>query len=163
MIPYLLIALIIIIIVLGGILVTMKITSNTNAIKEKPTQNKRKEIKDIQPNEMIKIEYWKISGDHIGSVKCINNDPLTKKILVEVKWKNYIEANSDEFEKFILEYKSDELKNFNLLNDIQHNPKIILDETRITDLLKEKFKAIENEEYEKADTLQKHIDNLIKK
>jgi len=91
----------------------------------------------------------------------LNNDTKTKKILIEMYWSNREET--EKYEKRILSYDSEELENFNLLNPINNN---IQTKTHIDDietLQNELKEAIEKEEYEKAEELQKKINNILKK
>jgi len=76
-------------------------------------------------------------------------------------WSNREET--EKYEKRILSYDSEELENFNLLNPINNN---IQTKTHIDDietLQNELKEAIEKEEYEKAEELQKKINNILKK
>lgn len=92
----------------------------------------RRHIKDVKPGEDIQIEWYRIKGE-MGWLKCINNDPETKKILLEVTWANK-KGRDDEKEKIILDYGSKELKNFNLLNPIgKEDPKKEEDNNNFTD------------------------------
>lgn len=65
----------------------------------------------------------KIQGG-IGALKCLNNDPATKKILLEAEWNNKTEQK---YEKLILKYSSIELKNFHLLNSIPTKTENVLE------------------------------------
>ena len=123
----------------------------------------RRYVKDVKPGEYIYIEWHKIQGN-IGQLKCINNDLKTKKILLEVHWNNLDkDSNQSKIERLILKYNAAELKNFNLLNQIQ----IIEDEEDIDDdiasLQKLLNEAIENEQYEKAEELQTRINKILNK
>jgi hypothetical protein len=79
-------------------------------------KSKRLCVKDVKPGEAIQIEWSKIKGN-IGYVKCINNDPETEKILIEVRWGNYQEINCEEIERTVISYNDSRLKNFHLLNN----------------------------------------------
>lgn len=139
---------------------------------KKPT---RRYIKDVKAGEFIKIEWSRIknsnaSGLGIGELKCINNDPETKKILLQVIWANYKENKLEEREKVIFDYDGIELKNFHLLNEIVEpkTPQKTDDDEH--DIAKNLFKlqkqmndALDKEEYREADELQKKIDKLLKK
>jgi len=124
----------------------------------KPDPNKRY-IKDVKVGETINIEWNRIKGG-IGELKCLGNDPNTKKIFLEVKWNNYKEASVDEVERIVLDYNSEKLTNFNLLNQIpvihdqiENALKII--EQHIND-------AIKNENYEELDKFNKKLNNILK-
>lgn len=131
-------------------------------VKDTETQSQRRQVKDVKAGEIIQIEWNRIHGG-IGAIKCINNDPQTKKILLEVTWSNYEELGVEEKEKLILGYNSNHLKNFHLLNQIREDDDDQENDFDIATLQKKMNEAIEKEEYEKADKLQKKIDNLLKK
>jgi len=90
-----------------------------NWFKPKPEitelASNRRHVKDVKPDENIQIEWHRIAGG-IGYVKCVNNDPETKKILIEVRWNNWEETNSPEKERKVFNYSDRELLNFHLLN-----------------------------------------------
>lgn len=152
-----------IVIVVGFIRVMIYFEARKKTTGESP----RRHIKDVKPGEYIRIEWHRVIGG-IGTPKCLNNDPKTKKILLEQRWNNYKEAKCPEYEKLILDYDSIELKNFHLLNELelpahpkpQEDPKADFD---IATLQKKMNEALDNEEYEKATELQKKIDKLLKK
>lgn len=121
----------------------------------------RRHVKDIKPGESIQIEWYRIKGG-IGNLKCINNDPQTKKILLQVTWGNYQECGHPEKEKIILDYDSKELANFHLLNQAVEQAGPTDDDCDIAMLQKKMNEAMEKEEYEKASELQKKIDKLLK-
>lgn len=93
---------------------------NSNAQASQTPQ--RRHIKDVKLGEDIQIEWYRIKGE-MGWLKCINNDPAAKKILLEITWSNYQQINCEKKEKIILDYNSKELKNFNLLNPIKEPKK----------------------------------------
>ncbi|HWY13221.1 MAG TPA: UvrB/UvrC motif-containing protein [Bacteroidia bacterium] len=127
--------------------------------KNKP---KRRYVKDVKTGDYIQIE-WHRMKNGIGYIKCLNNDPETKKIFLEVRWGNYKEAGIEERQKLILDYKSIELMNFHLLNQVVNKPESTEDDSDIATLQKKMNEALDKEEYEKADELQKKINNLLKK
>lgn len=137
-------------------------------IKDKivvPEDSNRIHIKDVKSGENIKIEWHRIKGK-IGWVKCINNDPKTKKILLEVHWNNHKEIGSPKREQVIFGYDAIELCNFHLLNQIQNDTKDDEGDEEsydISDLQKKMNEALEKEEYEIASKLQKQIDKLTSK
>ncbi len=112
-----------------------------------------KQLKDVKVGDEIRIEWTRIVGD-IGKLKCMGNDPKTKKILLEG---NLVDGGT---ELFIFNYNSYQFKNFNLLNQIPNDSSNNAD---ITALKQQIDKAIENEEYELARTLQNKIDKLLNK
>lgn len=130
--------------------------------KDTETQSHRRQVKDVKAGEIIQIEWNRIHGG-IGGIKCINNDPQTKKILLEVTWSNYEELGVEEKERLILGYNSKHLENFHLLNQIREDDDDEENDFDIATLQNKMNEAIEKEEYEKADKLQKKIDNLLKK
>ncbi len=132
---------------------------NTNQNKTTVSNNQKRYIKDVKCGEDIQIEWYKIKG-RIGYLKCINNDPQTKKILLEVTW-----ANSKLKEQIILDYKSVELENFNLLNPPKtaNNEPSPDDDFDMATLQKKMNEALEKEEYEIADELQKKINKILQK
>lgn len=122
-----------------------------------PVIEKRRYIEDVKPGESILIEWSRIIGN-IGYLKCINNDPKTKRIFLEVTWGNYEKARCKEKEMLLLDYDSKELQNFHLLNQYRY-----VEQSDDIATLKKKLKeAIKNEEYEKASELQKKINNILK-
>ena len=128
------------------------------------TKPQRRHIKDVKSGEIINIEWKERIKGGIGKAKCLNNDPKTKKILLEITWGNYIEAKVDEKEKFILNYNSEKLKNFYLLNQIEEQPKKSEEEDYdIATLQKKMNEALEKEEYEKASELQRKIDKILQR
>lgn len=130
--------------------------------KPKDEDPNRRLIKDVKVGESIYIEWDQCKGG-IAHIVCINNDPLTKKILLQMTWNNYREIGCSEKEKLILSYDSIQLANFHLLNEIKNAPQTAPKEEDITTLQKEKEEAIAKEEYEKADELQKKINKLSRK
>ena len=129
-------------------------------IKPKPP---RLYLKDICRGDSIYIEWEKIHG-RIGKVVCMNNDQLTRKILLQVKWDNAKEMGTDEFETFIADYSDTRLKNLHLLNSYNYDLEGEENEVDSIEKLQEKIKeAISNEEYEKAREYQNIINKLTNK
>lgn len=127
--------------------------------------NRRKEPKAqlitpsvVKPGDIFFIEYYRIQGGS-GDVECLNNSPENKTIYIQINWvKPYPK------ERLVLDYRGKELANFHLLNKDKYlNTNKQEPRTDIISLQKELNLALENEEYEKADKLQKQIDSLIKK
>lgn len=142
----------------------LKILSDFFNSPSKPITSKpqRRYIKDVKPGENIQIEWYRIHAG-IGQLKCLNNDPETKKILLQITWGNYEELKIPEKEKLILDYDSKELRNFHLLNQNVWKAESSEDNFDISTLQKKMNEALEKEEYEKANELQKKIDKLLKK
>jgi hypothetical protein len=130
--------------------------------KQSTQKSTRRCVKDVEPGQIIYIEWYKISGN-IGQVKCINNDPETKKILIEVTWSNYKEINCNEKERAVIEYSDSRLKNFHLLNEITMPKNNSDSDSYIAILQKEMNEALKKEDYEIADELQKKINKILKK
>lgn len=134
----------------------------------KPTNSQkpaRRYVRDVKAGETIQIEWDRIKGK-IGAVTCLSNDPQSKKILIHIRWGNYEEMGRNEYEKIILDYNGEELKNFHLLNCIEDDfdeDDFDEDDFDLATLQKKMNEALGKEEYEKADELQKKIDKLSNK
>lgn len=96
-------------------------------------------------------------------MKCLNNDPIGRKILLQVHWSNYKEMGNPEFEKCIFSYDSVNLENFSLLNP--YKEEVILDPIAIqlSGLKKQMKVAIQNDDFEQVDDLQRQVDSINKK
>ena len=130
-----------------------------NAPRKKEKYSKRRLVADVKPGEIIVVEWSMIQG-RIGEMQCLNNDPLTKKILLQIQWGN----KTPSIEKVIFDYRDSALQNFHLLNALAQIPeKEQSDSTDLSTLQKKMNEAIEKEEYEIADELQKKINKLLKK
>jgi len=106
--------------------------------------------KDVKPGDFICVELSKALNG-MASAECLNNDPKTKKMLLEVVWEGEKEEDNHT-ERLIVEYSSKVFKNFHLLNsDTEGSLKIKLQE------------AIEKECYEKAAEIREKIKNINKK
>lgn len=121
---------------------------------------KRRYVESVKAGQNITVEWKKIVG-RIGTLKCINNDPLTRKIFLKATWGNK-EVIGRDCDYVILDYSSVELKNFNLLNPINEEEDIV-DETDISFLQKQMNDALKKEEYEIAREIQNKIDKILKK
>jgi hypothetical protein len=123
-------------------------------------------LRDVKPNNKINIQWDRVSSvgnpDHIGELKCISNDPITKKILLQVKWSNFKEANHEEFEQVIFSYKDKVFDNFALLNQAV-TPQEPKDNKDLKTLLLQKNIALKEQDFELADQVQKQIDEIISK
>lgn len=122
------------------------------------SKNPIKQLKDVKVGDRINIEWNRIKGG-IGDLKCLGNDPKTKKIYLEVQWQNYKEANTEESEIIILEYNNKAFANFNLLNQTIVEDPI----ENAIDIIQQKMNYLINEEkYEDADKLQQKLTKIIK-
>lgn len=122
-----------------------------------PNKPARRYVKDVKPNEWIIIEWYRFRGG-VARLRCVNNDPETRKIWLEINWRNSPK------EQLILDYMDDRLVNFHLLNQVI-NPRAEDggEEFDLTILQKKMNEAIEKEEYEKAEDYQRKINKLMKK
>jgi len=140
--------------------------------KPKIKKPQRRYLEDVKAGEMVVIEWSRIDGE-IGTLLCLNNDPETKTILLQVWWNNYEEFGCKEKEKLVLSYHDIKLVNFHLLNSKPENKKDEhskgdtdtddTDDNDIATMQKKLNEALDKEEYEKADVLQKRINNLLNK
>ncbi len=125
----------------------------------------RNHPRNIKPGDYVVIEWDKIKNK-IGRVKCLNNDTVTQKLLLEVKWNNHKEVpGTDPTEQLIVDYFGSHLKNFNLLNPLKKQEEVEeeTDEFDIAKLQSDLNKALDAQEYEKARELQNKIDKLVNK
>jgi hypothetical protein len=130
--------------------------------KPKPTP-KRRRLEDVQPGESIMIEYNRMKYGK-GSVECINNEPENKKMLIKIRWGNWKEVGCAEEELLVLKYSNDAFSNFSLLNPfVFKDRESLTDDNNLAELQKKMNEALEKEQYEIANDLQKKIDKLMKK
>jgi len=132
--------------------------------EKRPSVNKsegRRRIEDVKVGDSVQVEWARITGK-IGYLKCINNDPFTKKILLEATWNNPEEIG-EKSRRVIFDYDCRELENFHLLNPQIKNKQKIDNESDISSLQKRMNDALEKEEYEVAREIQNKIDKLLKK
>ena len=122
-------------------------------------KQERLKLKDIEKGENVRIEWNRAKGG-IAVLKCLNNDPKTKKILLEVRWSNYKENKLQEHEQILFSYKDKELKNYHILNTCMQPSGNEEDVNSLKEKIKE---AIAKEDYEEVDRLQKKLDKLSKK
>lgn len=132
---------------------------------KEPRQNtnepqKRRYVEDVKIGQYIWVEWYKIKG-RLGEMKCLNNDPFTRKILLEVNWNNG-EGKPNTLQRVIFDYDGEELKNFHLLNPVKKKKSEEIDDTDIASLQKRMNDALEKEEYEVAREIQNKIDKLLK-
>jgi len=125
-------------------------------------KSKRRHIRDVKVGEYIRVEWDKIKGG-MGYMKCLNNDPKTKKIFLEITWTDPKNEQYKEIERIIFKYKDEIFKNFHLINPITESEEDNNDDNNIALLQKRINEAIEKEQYEIANELQKKIDKLLKK
>jgi hypothetical protein len=129
-------------------------------------QPRRMRLSDVKPGQYINLEYHRVKGS-IASVKCLNNDIATGKILIMFHWGNWKEINGMEYERIVFDYKDEVFKNFHLLNELKiaapQTDEPDNTSTNIIELQKQMNDALSKEQYELADKLQKQIDNLVKK
>ena len=145
-------------------------TSLFKSTKAKIVEPSRRHIKDVKPDEIIQIEWYR-AKESLCRLRCVNNDPVTKKILLEIRWGNFKEGKCSEYEKVVFDYDSKELANFHLLNTYQEKPKPKAkdednegkDDYDIASLQKKMNEAIDRDDFEMASELQKKIDKLTKK
>lgn len=116
---------------------------------KKDTDTGRLTPKDVKPGDSITIEYDKAMYG-FADVKCINNDHLTRKLLLEIEWDNMEEGCK--IQKIIVSYDSKMLKNFHLLNQYYLN-----NINSLQDQLKDALKV---EDYEKVAQIQEKINKL---
>lgn len=122
-------------------------------------KTKRAHVKNVLPGDIIYIES-PMSTEATSGVKCINNDPVTKKILVEFAWDNHHELGVPETERQVLRYNSRELENFHLLNSTPGEQEL---ENDLSSLQKRLAHTIRNQQYELANEIQKKINQLTTK
>lgn len=133
---------------------------NSEEPKTKKIEPKtRRQVEDVRTGDSIQIEWYMISGG-IGYLKCLSNDPVTRKILLEATWNNS-EEMGEASQKVIFDYNGKELKNFHLLNSFKTKVEV-LDESDIASLQKRMNDALEKEEYETARKIQNKIDKLLR-
>ncbi len=115
-------------------------------------------VKYVKPGDRIQIEWSKIVGE-IGTLTCVNNDPQNRKILLRMKWGNFEEVKEPEFQQIILDYKCKELKNFKLLNPHITHFHSSGEKSVLENLEEELTKALEVEDYKRAEELRKKIES----
>jgi len=129
-------------------------------IKSKKKKQKRRLLKNVLPGDYIRVE-WRIIEGGIGYLKCLNNDPRTKKIWLEVEWGN--KEGKGRFETMVLNYYDYELRNFSLLNSSPISPRKGGEISELEKHEKELQEALEKEDYLKMREIQSKIDKLSKK
>lgn len=116
---------------------------------KKDTSSSRLSPKDVKPGDEILIE-WDKAMYGFANVLCVNNDPLTKKLLLEINWDT--KNDEDDIQKIIVLYDSKMLRNFHLLNQCSLN-----NENHLQSQLKN---ALKEENYSKVAEIQEKINKL---
>lgn len=117
---------------------------------------KRLRIEDVKPGEKIRVEWDRVKGK-IAWLTCLNNDPLTKKIHLQVTWSDFQKYNLLQKEEVVWPYACEELKNFHLLNERKNEPP----DVDVLEVLRKKLDLLlEKEDYEAAYELQKQIEKI---
>ena len=131
-------------------------------LSNKPDMPARRKLKDVKKGEIVRIE-WSIVKGSVASPICVNNDPATKTIWLEITWDNWEEYNRLPKEQLVLDYLDMRLINFSVLN-----PEIVLappvpEETTALETLRNVIKtSLEKEEYEKVRAIKTKLEALIK-
>lgn len=85
-------------------------------------KKKVRTLGDVRSGEFINVKWSRfLSG--VGKLKCINNDPISKKIHLRVQWSNYLEQKISEYEHFVWGYDDYRLSDFSLLNPVVEEEK----------------------------------------
>ena len=105
--------------------------------------------KDVKSGDEILIE-WDEAMYGFADVICINNDTLTKKLLLEINWDT--KNDEDDIQKIIVSYDSKMLRNFHLLNQCSLN-----NENHLQTQLKN---ALKDENYTKVAEIQEKINKI---
>ncbi len=118
---------------------------------------------DIQVYDIITVE-WDSFRDRIGRMRCLANDRLTKKLLLQSETVD--KDGNEKKSKHIFKYSASEFGNFNLLNQhLVKNLEIVesYEDTDLMGLQQRLNKALEDEEYELAEKLQGKVNQLLYK
>lgn len=120
-------------------------------------------LSDIKSDDYITIKWNKIKGD-IGDFQCVNNDPISKTMLLKVKWNNFKEVGCKEEQRYLLDYKHEAFENFHVLNQHRFEKSKPEDEKdtqeRIKSLTSQLNTAISEERYLDATDIQKKLDDI---
>jgi hypothetical protein len=146
--------------------IAKRMTKPKNNAASKPPKKpaeRRRELKDVLPGERVRM-YLYNAIPHTFTAKVLANDPQTKRICVLLNWK-------DRDEEKVFDYSDDAFKDFHLLNSYISKDDVAdpneqtgkADTSNVADLQSKMNKAIEAEDYETADKLQKKIDSISKK
>ena len=123
-------------------------------------------MKHLKPEQHILVKYYRIAGTGIGWCKVLHNNVKDKKLLVLLSWNNFQQAGVPQTERMIFDYNGSELKDFDTLNyDIgmpENNTGSTGEDFNLPRLQSELNKALECEDYTKANQYQKQIDKLLR-
>jgi hypothetical protein len=118
-------------------------------------QNRRK-ISDVKPGDLVTIEWYDRIKGGVGQLKCLNNDPAKRVILLEIHWGNYKQAGGLKYEKLVLNYNDPHLENFHLLN----TPRKVKPKTLEEKLKGEMDELLKQEKYEEASVIRDALNDL---
>lgn len=116
-------------------------------------KDNRYTLDKVKGNDLIMIEWNRIQGG-IGPIKCINNDPKTKKILLQMRWRD---GTLDT--PIIKDYSDSMFKNFHLLNSNFEKDSI---EKTIDTINSHVKQLLIDEKYEDITKLKMSISNIFK-
>jgi len=132
--------------------------------KNKPNKLEEERIRlltALKSHTIIMIQHKEAS---YGTTLCeiLSNNPGMKKMYVRINWSNVGKR------EYILDYSGYELENFTLFNKtidwiMTDKDDQEISSTNIAELQKQMEKAINAEQYEIAEKIQKQIDKLAKK
>lgn len=125
--------------------------------KKTPPDPSRLHPSQIKAGEVVVIEHNHSQGGIVNYALCISNDPVSKKVLIEIDW------SGEGRQRYICEYSSYHFKNFHLLNLDKRKATESRKSYNIAELQAMMNRAIEDEEFEKIPGLQKQIDDLLRK
>lgn len=117
--------------------------------KKDTSSSSRLSPKDVKSGDEILIE-WDKAMYGFANVLCVNNDTLTKKLLLEINWDT--KNDEDDIQKIIVSYDSKMLRNFHLLNQCSLN-----NENHLQTQLKN---ALKDENYTKVAEIQEKINKI---
>ena len=133
----------------------------------KRNKEERLNLKDVKVGQVIIIEYDKAAG-FLANLKCLNNDPKTKKILLEIEWNVYNDDNTkvigSRFEKLVFSYSDKEFKNFHLLNKVKLKMSDDDDDnidSEVANIKRKIASVIKKEDYVKAAEIREKIKTLL--
>ena len=133
----------------------------------KRNKEERLNLRDVKVGQVIIIEYSKCAIS-ICDLKCLNNDPKTKKILLEIEWNVYDDDDTkvigSRFEKLIFSYRDKEFKNFHLLNKVKLEMSDDDDnciDSEVANIKRKIASVIKKEDYTKAAEIREKIKKLL--
>ncbi len=133
------------------------------------SKNREKQLSDIKVGEWVTMQWNKLDWcpSNVIEMKCLSNDPPNQKILLMVCY------SDGSKERYVFSYSAKEFKNFHLLNKVrtwtpsdkhnQQEEKKPIGDYNIVGLQQTMNKALEDQDYELANELQKKIDALVSK